>query len=189
MLDTAISPSPVRTRLGQVTIGTAVVAGAANAALAAVQVLAPAQPASGHHFVRPTDYLIEALFATSLLAAAGAAALLAKYHRERSRWGAFGTIAATAYALGTGLSGISSALTAIRGTETLDLIQFPAIGLWLVAGLLMAIAVVRARLLPVVTGLGFAAALPAAMALGHAGPFALALLWLAVAALLPKQAR
>ena len=68
--------------------------------------------------------------------------------------------------------------------ESLDIIQFPGIGLWLTAGLLMAIATVRARVLPIAICLGFAAALPAAMALGHAGTLALAALWLAVAAAL-----
>jgi hypothetical protein len=39
----------------------------------------------------------------------------------------------------------------------------------------------------VAAGLGFAAALPATMALGHAGPFALANLWLAVAGLIARR--
>jgi hypothetical protein len=96
--------------------------------------------------------------------------------------------AAAAYALGTGLFGISAAFTAIRGTESLDVIQFPAIGLWLISGLLLAVAIIRARVLPMAVGLGFAVALPAAMALGHAGPFALAILWLAVAATIITRA-
>jgi len=185
MLDTAISPSPVRARLGQATVGIALIVGALNAAVATVQVLAPAQPATGH-FVRASDYLIEYLFAMSLLGAACAVTLLAGYHRERGRWGSFGTVAAAMYALGTGLFGISAALTAIRGTDTLDVIQFPAICLWLLAGLLLAIVLLRARVLPVLAGLGFAAVLPASMALGRPGPFALAALWLAVAALVAK---
>jgi hypothetical protein len=49
---------------------------------------------------------------------------------------------------------------------------FPAVGIWLIAGLLMAIVTVRARVLPIV-GLGFAARLPVTMALGHIGPLAL----------------
>ena len=67
--------------------------------------------------------------------------------------------------------------------------QLPGIGLWLIAGLLMAIAVIRTRALPVVLGLGFAAGLPAAMALGKSGPLALAVLWGAVAAALAGHAR
>jgi hypothetical protein len=47
--------------------------------------------------------------------------------------------------------------------------------------LLMAIATVRARVLPIVICLGFAAALPVSIALGHAGTLAQAALWLAVA--------
>jgi uncharacterized protein with PQ loop repeat len=89
--------------------------------------------------------------------------------------------------LDTGLFGISAAATAARGVETLDVIQFPAILLWLVAGLLMAIATVRARVLPIVVGLGFAAALPASMALGNSGPLALAVLWATVAAALARK--
>ena len=89
--------------------------------------------------------------------------------------------------LGLGLVGISAAATAIRGVDTLGVIQFPAVGLWLVAGLLMAIAVARARVLPILIGLGFAAALPASMALGNSGPLALALLWIALAAALARR--
>ena len=53
----------------------------------------------------------------------------------------------------------------------------------------MAIAVIRTRALPVVLGLGFAAELPAAMALGKSGPLALVVLWGAVAAALAGHAR
>ena len=65
--------------------------------------------------------------------------------------------------------------------ETLDIIQLPAIGIWLIAGLLIAIATVRARVLPIAIWLGFAAGLPAAIALGDARSPALAPLWLAIA--------
>lgn len=187
MLDTAISAPAVTGRLTLLAIPAAVAAGVLNAALAAVQLLAPAQPAGGQHFVRASDYIVEILFAASLLTTACAVLLLARYHRELGRWGTFGTIAVSAYALGTGLFGISAAATAVRGVETLGVIQFPAIGLWLIAGLVMAIAAVRARVLPVVVGLGFAAGLPAAMALGQAGPLALAVLWAAVAAALARK--
>src|SRR5215472_3460876 len=137
-----------------------------NAALAAVQLLAPAQPADGHHFARPSDYVIEVLFAASLLGAAYAVVLLGRSHRQLGRWGSFGTIAAA---------------TAARGQETLDVIQFPGIVIWLIAGLLMAIATVRARVLPIVICLGFAVGLPATMALGHAGTLVLAAVWAAAA--------
>jgi hypothetical protein len=157
MLDSAISAPAVTGRLNRLAIPAAVAAGVLNAALAAVQLLAPAQPADGHHFARASDYIIEILFAASLLTTACAVLLLARYHRQLGRWGTFGTIAASAYALGTGLSGISSAATAARGVETLGVIQFPAIVLWLAVGLLMAIAATRARVLPIVVGLGFAA--------------------------------
>ena len=189
MLDTATSAPAVTGRLTWLVIPAAAAAGVLNATLAAVQLIAPAQPAGGHHFTRTSDYVIEILFAASLLAAACAVVLLARRHRELGRWGTFGIIAASAYALGTGLSGISSAATAARGVETLDVIQLPSIGLWLIAGLLMAIATVRARVLPVVVGLGFAAGLPAAMALGKSGPLALAVLWGAVAAALAARRR
>jgi hypothetical protein len=187
MLGTAISAPAVTGRLTRLAIPAAVAAGVLNAALAAVQLLAPAQPADGHHFVRTSDYIIEILFAASLLIAACAVLLLARYHRQLGRWGTFGTIAASAYALGTGLFGISSAATAARGVETLDVIQFPAIVLWLVAGLLMAIATARARVLPIVVGLGFAAGLPAVIALGHSGTLVLTVLWIAVAAALARK--
>lgn len=187
MLDTAISAPAVTGRLTRLVIPAAVAVGVLNAALAAVQLLAPAQPADGHHFVRTSDYIIEILFAASLLTTACAVLLLARYHRQLGRWGAFGTIAASAYALGTGLSGISSAATAARGVGTLDVIQFPATVLWLVAGLLMAIAATRARVLPIVVSLGFAAGLPAAIALGHSGTLVLTVLWVAVAAALARK--
>jgi phosphotransferase system glucose/maltose/N-acetylglucosamine-specific IIC component len=187
MLDTAISAPAVTGRLTRLAIPAAVATGVLNAALAAVQLLAPAQPTGGHHFVRTSDYIIEILFAASLLTAACAVLLLARYHRQLGRWGTFGTIAASAYALGTGLFGISSAATAARGVETLDLIQFPAIVLWLVAGLLMAIATARARVLPIVVGIGFAAGLPAVIALGHSGTLVLTVLWIAVAAALARK--
>jgi hypothetical protein len=184
MLDTAISAPAVHERLA---IPAAVAAAVLNAGVAAVQVLAPAQPAAGHHFVRASDYVIEILFAASLLITACAVLLLARYLREFGQWGTFGMVAASAYALSTGLFGISAAATAARGVETLDVIQFPAIVLWLAAGLLMAIATARARTLPIVVGLGFAAALPASMALGTAGPLALTALWAAVAAALARK--
>jgi hypothetical protein len=187
MLDTAISAPAVTGRLTRLAIPAAVAAGVLNAALAAVQLLAPAQPADSHHFVRTSDYVIEILFAASLLTTACAVLLLARYHTDLGRWGTFGTIAASAYALGTGLFGISSAATAARGVETLDVIQFPAIVLWLVAGLLMAIATVRARVLPIVVGLGFAAGLPATIALGHSGTLVLTALWVAVAVVLARK--
>jgi hypothetical protein len=184
MLATAMSAPAVTGRLARLAIPAAVAAGVFNAALAAVQLLAPGQPADGHHFVRTSDYVIEILFAASLLTAACAVLLLARQHKELGRWGTFGTIA---YALGTGLFGISSAATAARGVETLGVIQFPAIVLWLVAGLLMAIATVRARLLPIVVGLGFAAGLPATITLGHSGTLVLTVLWVAVAVALARK--
>jgi hypothetical protein len=187
MITTAVPAPAVTGRLPQLAVPAAAAVGVLNAALAAVQLLAPAQPADGHHFTRPSDYLIEVLFAASLLGAACAVLLLGRYHRQLGRWGTFGAIAAGAYALGTGLFGISSAATAARGVETLDIIQFPAIVIWLIAGLLMAIATVRARVLPTAVCLGFAAAVPAAIALGHAGTLTLAVLWLAVAAALAKN--
>jgi hypothetical protein len=187
MLDTATSAPAVTGRITRLAIAAAVTAGVLNAALATVQLLAPAQPAGGRHFIRPSDYVIEILFAGSLLTATCAVLLLARYHRELRRWGTFGTIAASAYALGTGLSGISSVATAARGAESLDVLQLPSVLLWLVAGLLMTIATIRARALPVVIGLGFAAGLPAAMALGKSGPLALAVLWVAVAVALVRN--
>jgi hypothetical protein len=187
MATTAVPAPAVTRRLPRLAIPTAAAAGVLNAALAAVQLLAPAQPADGHHFTRPSDYLIELLFAASLLGTAYAVILLGRYHRQLGRWGTFGTIAAGTYALGTALFGISAAATAARGVETLDIIQFPGIGLWLIGGLLMAIATVRARVLPIAICLGFAAALPAAMALGHAGTLTLAILWLAVTAALARN--
>jgi hypothetical protein len=189
MLDTATSAPAVTGRLTWLVISAAAAAGLLYASLAAVQLIAPAQPAGGRHFTRTSDYVIEILFAAALLATACAVLLLARHLREFSRWGTFGIIAASAYALGTGLSGISSAATAARGVETLDFIQLPGIGLWLIAGLLMAVATIRARALPVVVGLGFAAGLPAAMALGKSGPLALAVLWGAVAAALAARQR
>jgi hypothetical protein len=187
MLDTAISAPAATGRLTRLAIPAAVAAGVLNAALAAAQLLAPAQPADGHHFVRASDYVIEILFAAALLTTAGAVLLLARYHRRLGRWGTFGTIASSAYALGTGLFGISSAATAARGVETLDVIQFPAIALWLAAGLLMAIATARARVLPIVVCIGFAAGLPAVIALGHSGTLVLTVLWVAVAAALARK--
>jgi len=185
---TNTADAPVITRrLPRLAIVAAAAVAALNATLAAVQLLAPAQPADGHHFTRPSDYVIEILFAASLLGTACAVILLGRYHRQLGRWSTLGTIAAGTYALGTALFGISSAATAARGVESLDIIQFPAIGLWLIAGLLMAIATVRARVLPTAICLGFAAALPACMALGHAGTLALAALWLAVAAALARN--
>lgn len=186
MLDTA-APAPVLSgRLTRLAVPAAAATAALNAALAVVQLLAPAQPAGSHHFVRATDYVIEILFAASLLATAWAVGLLSRYHRRIGRWGTLGIIAASAYALGTGLFGISAAATAARGVNTLDPIQLPAIGLWLAAGLLMAIATVRARVLPIVICLGFAAGLPASIALGHAGSLVLALLWAALATALAR---
>jgi len=187
MLDTAISAPAATGRLTRLAISAAVAAGVLNAALAAVQLLAPAQPADGHHFVRASDYVIEILFAAALLTTAGAVLLLARYHRRLGRLGTFGTIASSAYALGTGLFGISSAATAARGVETLEVIQFPAIALWLAAGLLMAIATARARVLPIVVCIGFAAGLPAVIALGHSGTLVLTALWVAVAAALARK--
>jgi hypothetical protein len=187
MRDTATSAPTVTERTTWLAITAAVTTGVLSAILAIVQLLAPAQPADGRPFIRPSDYVIEILFAGSLLTATCAVLLLARYHRELGRWGTFGTIAASAYALGTGLSGISSVATAARGAETLGVIQLPSVLLWLVAGLLMTIATIRARELPVVIGLGFAAGLPAAMALGKSGPLALAVLWVAVAAALARN--
>jgi hypothetical protein len=184
MLDTrttTIAPSTRRP------VTAAVLAGALNAAVALMQVLSPAQPADGH-FVRTTDYVIEVCFALSLFGAAIAVLALAGYHRSVGRWGRFGAVAAGAYAIAVALFGVSAAVTAARGQESLDAIQFPAIVLWLIAGLLMAIATVRARVLPIVLGIAFAAGLPATMALGAAGPFALAALWLAVAIALGRRA-
>lgn len=84
---------------------------------------------------------------------------------------------------------LDTATSAPAVTGRLTWLQLPAIGLWLIAGLLMAIAAIRARALPVAVGLGFAAGLPAAMALGRSGPLALAVLWGAVAAALAARRR
>jgi hypothetical protein len=183
MAITAVSAPVTTGRVQRLAIPVAAAVATLNAALAVVQLLAPAQPASGH-FARPSDYVIEVLFAASLLGGACAVVLLGRHHRQLGRWGTFGTIAAGAYALGTALFGLSAAATAARGQETLDIIQFPGIVIWLIAGLLMAIATVRARVLPIVICLGFAAGLPATMALGHAGTLVLAAVWLAVAIVL-----
>lgn len=181
---TAVPATAVAGRLQRFAVPAAATVGTVNAALAVVQLLAPAQPTDGHHFSRPSDYIIEVLFAASLLGAAYAVIMLGRSHRQLGRWGSFGTIAAGAYALGTALFGISAVATAARGQETLDVVQFPAILIWLIAGLLMAIATVRARVLPIVICLGFAVGLPATMALGHAGTLVLAAVWLAVAVVL-----
>jgi len=187
MVTTAVPAPAVTGRLPRFAVPAAAAVGALSTALAAVQLLSPAEPADGHHFTRPSDYLIEALFAASLLGAACAVILLGRYHRQLGRWGTFGAIAAGAYALGAALVGISATATGARGVESLGIIQFPGIGILLIAGLLMAIATVRARVLPIAVGLGFAAALPAGMALGDAGPLTLAVLWLAVAAALARN--
>lgn len=166
----------------------AILVGVFNTALAFTQLVSPAQPGEGHRFSRTSDFLIEYQFAASLLLTSLAVLALAAAHRRHAdRWGRFGTVAATGYALATGLFGISAAVTAIRGIESLDIVQFPAILLWLVSGLLMAIVTIRARLLPIIVGIGFAAGLPATMAVGDAGPFALAVLWFAVAASLSRS--
>ena len=188
---TTAAPAPAITgRLPRLTVPAAAAVAVLNAALATVQLLAPAQPADSHHFARPSDYVIEILFAASLLGAAYAVILLGRYHRQAGRWGTFGTIASGAYALGTALFGICAATAAARGVDTLGNIEFPAIAIWLIAGLLMAIAAVRARVLPIAISLGLAAGLPASMALGNAGPLVMAALWLAIAAALARnQAR
>jgi hypothetical protein len=187
MIDTAVTTTDVTRSPARFVVPVAVLAGVLNVAVALVQLAAPAQPSGGRPFVRTTDYVIEILFAASLLAAAAAAALLGRYARPAPRWGRFGTAVAAAYAFGPAVFAISSAATAARGRESLDFLQLPAIGIWLIAGLLMAVAVIRARLLPVVAGLAFAIALPASMALGNAGPLALAALWIAVAIVVARR--
>ena len=182
MVTTTAVPAPaIAGRLSRLVAPAATLVGTLDAVLAVVQLLAPAQPTGSHHFVRASDYVVEVLFAVSLFATAGAIILLGRYHRGLGRWGTFGAVAAGGYALGTALFGVSSAATAARGVETLDPVQLPAIAMWLVAGLLMAVATFRAGILPIAVCIGFAVALPASMALGNAGPFAMAVLWLAVA--------
>jgi hypothetical protein len=119
MLDTAISAPAATGRLTRLAIPAAVAAGVLNAAPAAVRLLAPAQPADGHHFVRASDFIIEILFAASLPTTAGAVLLLARYHRRLC--------------------------------------------------------------------IGFAAGLPAVIALGHSGTLVLTVLWVAVAAALARK--
>ena len=183
MATAIVSAAPPAVRRIASVVVPAILVAVVNATLAFTQILSPAQPGEGHRFTRSSDFLIEYQFAASLLLATVAVLALADAHRRRAdRWGTFGTAASVLYAVATGLFGISAAVTAIRGTESLDVIQFPAILLWLVSGLLMAIVTIRARLLPVIVGIGFAVSLPATMALGDAGPLALAVLWFAVAA-------
>jgi hypothetical protein len=187
MIDTAVTrPAAVRAPV-RPAVPVAVLAGVLNAAVAVVQLTAPAQPSGNRPFVRTTDYVIEILFAASLVAAAAAALLVGRWARQSPRWGRFGTGVVAAYAFAPALFAISSAVTAARGRESLDFLQLPAVGIWLIAGLLMAVAVIRARVLPVLVGLAFAVALPASMALGNAGPLALTALWIAVAVVLARR--
>jgi hypothetical protein len=188
MLDTSTLTSTSATARVRPVVIAAGVAAALNATVAVTQIVAPAQPAEGA-FVRLSDYLIEYQFAGSLLATAIAVTLLAAWHRGTPRWGKLGAISAGGYAFATALFGVSAVATAVRGAESLDVIQFPAILLWLLSGLLLAVATVRARRLPVVLGVAFAAGLPASMALGPAGPLALAALWAGVTITLVRHDR
>ncbi|MEV5410309.1 hypothetical protein AB0K60_15910 [Thermopolyspora sp. NPDC052614] len=132
------------------------------------------------------DYLIEACFVTGLWAGAGAALVLDRVHRPVPGWGWFGRIAVGMYAVGQVLLGITTGATLINGRTALDLLFLPGTALWLLGGVLVAAALVRARLLPWPLAVALAAGVPLAMAIGPTGPVIIGAVWLAVAVVIAR---
>jgi hypothetical protein len=160
-----------------------VVSGVAFAGLALSEIALPEQR---QPFAGFGDYLIEACFTTGLWCAAGAVLMLDRVHRRVSRWGWFGRASAIVYAAGTALLGVTTGATLINGGAALAALFLPGIALWLLGGVLLAAALLRARLLPRPLAVAVAAALPLTMAIGSPGPVVLGAVWLALGAAIAR---
>jgi hypothetical protein len=149
----------------------------AGLAFAAAQGLLPEQ---AQPFEQPSDYLLELLFAVSLVV--GAAATLALRHLGVvPRSSRFATVAVGTGAAGQALLAVAAGATFLAGQNTLGPLFLLGLLLHLVGGVLTAIAAVRARVLPRPLAVGLGAALPVSMVLGTWGPMVGVVLAFAVA--------
>lgn len=137
-------------------------------------------PEQDQPFVRVSDYLLEALFAIALFAAAAAASALPALGLVDGS-GRFARAAVRTHALGLALAGVAAAHTLGLGRDALGPVFFTGLLLTLVGGVLLSVTATRAGVLPKPMALGFAAAMPLSMAIGAWGPLTLAVLWGAVA--------
>lgn len=160
------------------------VTAAAFAASTAVQIASPPQT---EPFSRTSDYLIEALFLTALLAATTAVVTLHRWHRahsgpDGSRWGRFGLVAAALAAGGTALLALAAGATLVGGGTTLGAVFVVGLAAWVLGGVLLAVAIYRAGLLPRPVAVYFGLAIVFSDLIGEpAGPVTVAVLWAAVA--------
>lgn len=154
---------------------TAATFGASTAALIA-------SPPPTDPFSRTSDYLIEALFLASLLAATAAVVTLHRWHRAHSRWGRFGLVAAALAASGSALMAVSVGATLVGGGKALGIVFVVGAVAWALGGILLAVATYRAGLLPRPVAVFFALAIVVSDLIGEpAGPVTVAVLWAAVA--------
>jgi hypothetical protein len=137
-------------------------------------------PEQAQPFVATTDYVLEAMFAIALFAAAAATLTLPATGLVAAS-GRLATTAVRMHALGLALVGIAAAHTLGLGRDALGPVFLAGLLLTLVGGVLLTVAAARTRVLARPVVLGFAAAMPLSMAIGTWGPLVLAALWFAVA--------
>lgn len=138
----------------------------AGLAFALAQGLLPEQ---AQPFEQTTDYVLEILFAISLVAGAATAfALRPLGVVRRSR--RFDTVAVRTNGAGQALLAVAAGATVVAGQNTLGPVFLLGVALTLVGGVLTAVAATKAAVLPKVLAVGLGAALPVAMVVGAWGP-------------------
>ncbi|GII59864.1 hypothetical protein Pth03_82530 [Planotetraspora thailandica] len=152
--------------------------GLASLALGVLQLASPEQADPFH---ATTDYLIEYSYALGLWIGVLAIIGLHAVHRVQARWGKIGLAATITFAAQYALLGTAALATAVRGRNSLDILFLLALPLWLVGGVLLAIAVFRAGLLPKTIAVAIGVNLPLTMVVGEAGPLIDGAVWIGIA--------
>jgi hypothetical protein len=136
-------------------------------------------------FTSTSDYVIEVLFVAALLLTL--VALLGM--RTGAGTGIFPIVSFFVFFIGTLLFLLSAAASLASGRDVLEFVYLPGLGLSLLGAILLTIAIIRAKILPLWSAIVLMLGLPISVALGdtYGGGIVLGLAWIAVGvALLTK---
>jgi hypothetical protein len=129
-------------------------------------------------FTSTNDYVIEVCFVTALLFTL--VALLGT--RKGAGTGIFPAASFFVFFIGTLLFLISAGASLASGRDVLDFVYLPGLGLSFLGGILLGIAIIRAKILPLWSAIALILGFPISVALGdtYGGGIVLGLAWIAV---------
>jgi hypothetical protein len=138
-------------------------------------------------FTSTNDYVIEICFVAALLLTL--VALLGI--RTGAGTGIFPAVSFFVFFIGTLLFLISAAASLASGRDVLDFVYLPGLGLSVLGAILLGIAIIRAKILPLWSAIALILGLPISVALGDAygGGIVLGLAWIAVGVALLTRLR